>query len=228
MAADEAKQYTLLWDDAAMRSRSNDQSVEWNWLRLMDRFWRGQLSRSGLVYFHPGRFGQEFTVIEREALARLLLGCRASDREVPIETLCNWTMADYLRQPYPFCDYFRRDRDGRIGLAARTDELIRRREGNIQGTEMSVATGKSGPTEPPRPKMKRGGYIGALEQFIARTNPAVFDKMSDRAVRVSFENECQNSKAAGKSVPSLPCDRRNIERQVEKIRKRMLTSAPKR
>jgi hypothetical protein len=226
MAPDEAKRYTLLWDAAAMRSRNNGHSVEWNWLRLMDRFWEGELSPKGLSYFYPRRPGREFVIFEREALARLLLGCLANDRTVPVETLCNWTMADYLGQPFPFCDYFRRDPDGRVGLAARTDELVRRRDGVIRGTGIPVQTGASGPTELPRP-MKRGRYIGALEQLIARIKPAAFASMSDRAVRVAFENECRNSEAAGKSVPSLPRDRRNIERQIEKIRKRTFTTAPK-
>jgi hypothetical protein len=216
MAPDEAKRYTPLWDAAAIRSRSNGHSVDWNWLRLMDRFWTGELSPTGLVYFFPGRPGREFVVFEREALARLLLGWRASDRMVPMETLCDWTITDYLRQPDPFCDYFRRDPDGRVGLAAQTNELVHRRAGAI-----SVVTGTSGPTELRRQRRKRGGYIGALEQFIARIKPAEFDKMSDHAVRVRFENGCQDLEAAGKSAPSLPRDRRNVERQISKIRERI-------
>jgi hypothetical protein len=223
MAPDEARPYTLLWDVAAVRARSNGRSVEWNWLRLLDRFWAGELSPNGLVYFFPGHPGREFVVFEREALARLLLGWRASDRMVPIETLCDWTITDYLCQPDPFCDYFRRDPDGRIGLAARTDELVHRREGAI-----SVETGTSGPTELQRQRRRRGEYIGALEQFIARIKPAEFARMSDYAVRIGFEYECRSLEAAGKRVPPLPLYPRNIERQVEKIRERMSAALPKR
>jgi hypothetical protein len=89
MAPDEANQYTLLWDAAAIRSRSNGHSVDWNWLRLMDRFWTGELSPTGLVYFFPGRPGREFVVFEREALARLLLGHRDRDGTIHIERLCH-------------------------------------------------------------------------------------------------------------------------------------------
>ena len=225
MSPDEAQRCTLLWDLAAERSRSNGRSVEWNWLRLMDRFWEGDLSPNGLVYFYPGLPGRESVVFEHMALARLLLGHRAGDGTVPVENLRNWTMADYLAQPSPYCDYFRCDPQGRVGLAIRTDELKRRRGGTISGTEMSTTTGTAGQAK--LSKRRRGAYFGALERFIARVRPEVLAQMSDHGISIQFEDECRNLLNAGKSVPALPCDRRNIERQVSKIRERISTAVPR-
>jgi hypothetical protein len=53
MAPDEADKYTLLWDAAREMSRNNERDVEWNWLKLLDAFWRGDLAPDGLMYFYP-------------------------------------------------------------------------------------------------------------------------------------------------------------------------------
>ena len=101
MAPDEADKYTLLWDGAAEMSRKNERSVEWNWLRLMDAFWRGDLARNGLVHFYPsGKPGREFVTYDRKSLAGLLLGWRPEEDETrepaqSIDTLRHWTVADY-------------------------------------------------------------------------------------------------------------------------------------
>ena len=101
MTPDEADKYTLLWDGAAEMSRKNKRGVEWNWLRLMDAFWRGDLARNGLVHFYrTGTPGREFVTHDRESLAGLLLGWRPEEDETrepaqSIDTLRHWTVADY-------------------------------------------------------------------------------------------------------------------------------------
>jgi len=53
MSPDETARYTLLWDAAAEMSHSNGGSAERNWLRLMDAWWSGQMSPTGLIYIYP-------------------------------------------------------------------------------------------------------------------------------------------------------------------------------
>jgi hypothetical protein len=48
--------------------------------------------------------------------------------------------------------------------------------------------------------------------------------MSDDAVARQFEFYCEELKRAGKPAPPLPSDRRNIVRQVGKIRERLAAS----
>jgi hypothetical protein len=225
MAPDEAKQYSLLWDVATMGLRSNGHSLEWNWLRLMDRFWTGELSPTGLVYFFPGRPGREFVVFEREALARLLLGHRDRDGTIHIERLRQWTLADYLTQPLPYCDYFERDPHGRVGLAIRTDRLNHSKYGVGSSIEMTGATSLASRAEVP--KRKRLAYYGLLERFIAEIKPEVLKRLSDHAIAKQFEDHCRNLLNAGKPAPSLPGDRRNVQCQVGKIRARTAVSVPK-
>jgi hypothetical protein len=225
MAPGEAKQYTLLWDAAATRSRSNGHSVEWNWLRLMDRFWKGGLSPNGLVYFFPGRPGREFVVFEREALARLLLDHRECDGTICIERLCQWTLADYLTQPLPYCNYFGRDAHSRVGLAIRIDELNHPHDGVDPSIEITGAASLVSHAEVS--KRKRLAYYGLLERFIAGIKPEVLKRLSDHAIAKQFEDHCRNLLNTGKSAPSLPGDRRDVERQVGKIRARPPASVPK-
>jgi hypothetical protein len=129
MPADKAEGYTLLWDAATEMSGANGRSREWNWLRLMDAFWRGDLSPDGLVHFYRGRLRNgEYVVYAREELAGLLLGWRPLENGTrepaqPIETLRLWAVADYLAQPEPFGVYFWDDHEGRFGLAVLTQEL---------------------------------------------------------------------------------------------------------
>jgi hypothetical protein len=128
MPPDEADGYTLLWDAAAQMSRANGRSLERNWLRLMDAFWRSDLSREGLIYVYPGRPGREFVVLDRTALGGLLLGHRDLDAEAAkIESLRQWAVADYLGQPAPF-DFFQKNAEGRFGLAVLTRDLDRWRQ----------------------------------------------------------------------------------------------------
>jgi hypothetical protein len=134
MPADKADGYTLLWDAAAQMSRANGRGLEWNWLRLMDAFWRGDLSPHGLVHFYRGRMRSgEFVVHTREELAGLLLGWRPLEdttREParPIGTLRLWAVADYLAKPAPFRAYFQNDPEGRFGLAVLTHDFDRWRK----------------------------------------------------------------------------------------------------
>lgn len=125
MAPDEADKYTLLWDAAREMSRNNEHDVEWNWLRLMDAFWRGDLAPDGLMYFYPAPpAGREFVVYDRAALAGLLLGPGALDSgAASIDELRHWRVADYRDQPAPFGAYFEHDPEGRVGLALPIREL---------------------------------------------------------------------------------------------------------
>jgi hypothetical protein len=146
MPAETAEGYTLLWDAATELSRANGRSREWNWLRLMDAFWRGNLSPDGLIYFYPGEPGREFVFLDRTALGGLLLGHRDLDTApAKIENLRQWAVADYLGQPAPFGDFFRFDPEGRFGLAVLTQDRERWREGALGANAFT-------PTIAPGPK----------------------------------------------------------------------------
>jgi hypothetical protein len=141
MPADEAEKHTLLWDAAKDLSRENGRSLEWNWLRLVDAFWREDLSRDGLVNFYPGKPGRKFVVLERTVLAGFLLGHSKLDTgAASIEDLRHWRVKDYLSQPKPVGDYFRFDPEGRYGLAIQTGELDRWREGTEAGRKAGPDT----------------------------------------------------------------------------------------
>jgi hypothetical protein len=130
MAPDETDKYTLLWDAARETSRNNERGVEWNWLRLMDAFWRGDLAPDGLTCFYPAPpAGRECVVLDRRALGEMLLGHRTLNTgTASIDDLRNWRVADYRDQPAPFGGYFEPDPEGRVGFAVRTRELQRWRE----------------------------------------------------------------------------------------------------
>jgi hypothetical protein len=146
---DKAERYTLLWDAAAEMSRANGQSVERNWLHLMDAFWCGALAPAGLTYFYPVSPGRKPVNFGRAALAGLLLNHRAVDtKKAAIDDLRHWRVDDYRNQPVPFGDYFRPDPEGRVGLAVLSGELDRWRNGT-NGPTNPVTSG----TLPP----ERGG-----------------------------------------------------------------------
>jgi len=149
MPADKADGYTLLWDAAAQMSRANRRSLERNWLRIMDAFWRGDLSPDGLVHFYRGRMRSgEFVVHAREELAGLLLGWRplkdgTRKPAQPIETLRLWAVADYLAQPAPLGAYFRNDPEGRFGLAVLTHDFDRWRSRPTHIGDVAVTSGEA-------------------------------------------------------------------------------------
>lgn len=96
----------------------------------------------------------------------------------------------------------------------------------------SPATNASVTPAPPQAPQPRGGYFGALEEFIARFKPEAVARMSDDAVARQFVEYCEGLIGTGRSAPPLPRDRRNIARQVEKICHRLAaiggkTAAPK-
>jgi hypothetical protein len=72
-----------------------------------------------------------------------------------------------------------------------------------------------------RQPTRRGAYFGALEQFILRFKSETFARLSDGAVARQFELHCEELLRTGKPAPPLPSDRRNIKRQVAKIRDRL-------
>ena len=78
---------------------------------------------------------------------------------------------------------------------------------------------KSAGTADRRPQ-RRLEYLGALENFMARKNPELLRKLSDPTIARQFVAECEERTRGGKAVPKLPNDRRNIEKQVSKIRMR--------
>jgi hypothetical protein len=73
----------------------------------------------------------------------------------------------------------------------------------------------------------RGGqrltYVGALEQFMARFPDERLERIADDGVARRFVEYCTQQTEAGKPGPNLPRDRRNIEKQVAKIRAKRLT-----
>jgi hypothetical protein len=73
----------------------------------------------------------------------------------------------------------------------------------------------------------RGGqrltYVGALELFLARFSDENLSRIADDALARRFVTHCEQRKKAGKPGPNLPRERRNIERQVAKIRAKRLT-----
>jgi hypothetical protein len=232
MPPDEAEKHMMLWDAAAALSRENGETIERNWLRLIDAFWCGYLSPSGLVYFYRAGIGKrEFSRQKREVLAGLLLdgwavGDGTSEPAQHIENLKNWTVADYLKQPKPFGDFFRHDPEGRFGLAVLASEFDRWHK----ATKHSA-----GPALPARPepaaadnsaqrRQRRGGYAGALAIFTARYPDEMFKRLSDQDIAREFERHCQQQRQAGKPVLHLPKDRRNVENQVAKIRVKRLSN----
>jgi len=78
---------------------------------------------------------------------------------------------------------------------------------------------KSAGTSDRRPQ-RRLEYLGALENFMARKNPEFLRKLPDPTIARLFVAECEERTRGGKAVPKLPNDRRNIEKQVSKIRNR--------
>jgi hypothetical protein len=56
----------------------------------------------------------------------------------------------------------------------------------------------------------------------------VLAQMSDDAVAQRFGSFCEQLKQKGKPAPPLPSDRRNIVRQVGKIRARLAATKPNR
>jgi hypothetical protein len=167
MPADEAEGHTLLWDAAAEISRNNGRSLERNWLRLMDAFWRGELSSDGrLVYFYPGLPGREHVELDRTALAGSLLGHRDLDTAAAnIENLRQWAVADYLGQPAPF-DFFRKNPEGRFGLAVLTRDLDRWHQGpaELRSDAGRIAPGSDADQRQPHPQPQQDAFRAWCER----------------------------------------------------------------
>jgi hypothetical protein len=228
MPPDEVEKYIMLWDAAGAMCRDNGEALERNWLRLMDAFWCGHLSPDGLVHFYrAGTAEREFILQDREVLAGLLLGWRTvghGTREPtqPIQNLRHWTVADYVQQPAPFDDYFKRDTEGRFGLAVLSSEFDRWRQGVARaGDRKRPDAAQREKTTHRRPR--RGMYIGTLALFMSRYLDERLERLSDQDISREFERHCEELLVAGKASPNLPKDRRNIENQVAKIRDRRLT-----
>jgi hypothetical protein len=78
---------------------------------------------------------------------------------------------------------------------------------------------KSAGTADRRPQ-RRLEYIGALETFMARRPSVLLQRVSDDAIAREFVADNEMRMREGKPTSALPKDRRNIERQVSKIRER--------
>jgi hypothetical protein len=78
---------------------------------------------------------------------------------------------------------------------------------------------KSAWTADRRPQ-RRLEYIGALETFMARRSPVLLPRLSDDAIAREFVADHEKRMREGRPTSALPKDRRNIERQVSKIRER--------
>ena len=216
MPPDEAERYTLLWDAAGEMARSNKQPVERNWLHLIDAFWRGDLAPDGLTYFYPAPpAGREFVVLGREGLAGMLLGHRPLDTgAASMHDLRHWRTADYENQSAP-CEYFRRDPEGRCGLAVLSTELDRWRRGLSRTIERLI------PSEDNRidnHNSRRGAYRGALDLWMAKQNLLVLQKMEPAAIACEFKAYCDRELPELKSL--LPKRLRSMENAIERIIKR--------
>jgi hypothetical protein len=71
-----------------------------------------------------------------------------------------------------------------------------------------------------RGPQRRLKYIAALETFMARQPPALLPRLSDDAIAREFVADNEKRMRDGKPTSALPKDRRNIEKQVSKIRER--------
>jgi hypothetical protein len=71
-------------------------------------------------------------------------------------------------------------------------------------------------------RAQRLNYVGALEQFMVRFRDESLGRIGDDALARQFVDYCEQQKEAGKPGPDLPRDRRNIEKQVAKIRAKRL------
>jgi hypothetical protein len=218
MAPDEADKYTLLWDAAREMSRNNERDVEWNWLKLLDAFWRGDLAPDGLMYFYPALpAGREFVVYDRAALAGLLLGPRALETgAASIDDLRHWRVSDYRDQPAPFGDYFEHDPEGRLGFAVLTQELDRRRLA-ASGTANPVTT-PSGDKRIGDASRRRGAYRGALDSWMAKQDLPILQKMGPAGIAGEFKSYCDEE--LPKLITLLPKRIRSMEGEIERIIKR--------
>jgi hypothetical protein len=216
MPSDEAERYTLLWDAAAEMACSNEQLLERNWLRLIDAFWRGDLASDGLTYFYPAPpAGREFVVLRRDALAGMLLGHRAVDTEaVPIDDLRHWRTADYENQSAP-CGYFRRDPEGRLGLAVLATELDRWRCDSSRTADRVI---RSEDKRIDDDSNRRGAYRGALDSWMAKQNLSVLQRMEPAGIAREFKAYCDQELPG--LIRLLPKRLRSMEGAIERIIKR--------
>jgi hypothetical protein len=78
---------------------------------------------------------------------------------------------------------------------------------------------KSAETADRRPQ-KRLAYKVALETFMARWRRELLPRLSDDAIAREFVADNEKRMREGRPASALPRDRRNIEKQVSKIRER--------
>jgi hypothetical protein len=127
-----------LWDLADECAAKSKKDPTWHWLRMMDAFWNGELAPDGLVFrsLLPDEPGCESNRLEREVIAAHIVGVRRTKAPgnekstlwefgVPLQTFLSWTVTDYQRLEPPLCNYFARDREGRLGLAIEREEYER-------------------------------------------------------------------------------------------------------
>lgn len=123
-----------------------------HWVQLMDAIWRGELAADGLVLLSNSAPGLAADRLDRPTLAAALLGTKPGGHELraTVESLIGWRLEDYRNQPCDHAYIFKRDREGRLGLAIDRGEFERWRARQIRinpPSEMPIHEG-SATTEP--------------------------------------------------------------------------------
>ncbi len=156
--------YTLLWNAAGNMAAKDQQTIERHWLRLMDAFWRGDLSPIGLTYFHPDYpVGSRSVIFSRQQLYATLSNDAISDDAVA--ALRGWRVRDYQERNL-FGDIFASDRDGRCGLAVLTLDLEDWLSQQSHATQnpSKQSKGRVEPSAREQPGDERGGKRGPHSQ----------------------------------------------------------------
>jgi hypothetical protein len=145
-------------------------------------------------------------------LAGMVLGHRNVDTEaVPIDDLRHWRTADYENQSAP-CGDFRRDPEGRLGLAVLATELDRWRCDSSRTANRVI---RSEDKRIDDDSNRRGAYRRALDSWMAKQNLSVLQTMEPAGIAREFKAYCDEE--LPRLIPLLPKRLRSMEGVIQRI-----------